>query len=104
MVRNVIIILVVLVITGCVSVEELARQELGTITEHKRIFVDCKTKREAFREWFRARETPMNVHEINPREVKIYTDCLEEYHPGLQFLDKTTTTSLDIYSKNMLRF
>lgn len=91
-------------IPGCVSVEELARQDLGTTAEHQRIFVDCKTKREAFREWFRQRETPMNAHQVGPRSVKVYTDCLEKYHPGLQFMERTTTTSLDIYSKNMLRF
>ena len=66
--------------------------------------MDCKTKREAFREWFRQRETPMNAHEINPKATKVYTNCLEENHPGLMFLDQSTTTSLDIYSKNMLRF
>ncbi len=99
-----IIVVVLLGISGCVSVEELARQDIGTTAEHKRIFVDCKAKREAFREWFRARENPMNAHEVNPRSVKVYTDCLQEYHPGLIFMDRTTTTSLDIYSKNMLRF
>lgn len=99
-----IICVFVLGISGCVSVEELARQDLGTTAEHKRIFVECKSKREAFREWFRQRETPMNAHEVGPRAVKVYTDCLEKNHPGLMFLDQTTTTSLDIYSKNMLRF
>lgn len=91
-------------ISGCVSVEELARQELGSVSEHKRIFVECKSKREAFREWFRQRENPMNAHKIDDKATEVYTGCLEEHHPGLQFVDKTTTTSLDIYSKNMLRF
>ena len=98
------VLVILLSISGCVSVEELAQQELGTIAEHKKIFVDCKTKRKAAYEWLTQAQTPINAHETKPRATKVYTECLEENHPGLMFIDQTTTTSLDIYSKNMLRF
>ncbi|MCY4382367.1 MAG: hypothetical protein OXE44_04380 [Nitrospinae bacterium] len=98
------VLVFLLSISGCVSVEELAQQELGTIEEHQKIFVDCKTKRKAAHEWLKQEQTPMNAHEVGDKAMKVYTDCLEEHHPGLMFLDKTATTSLEIYSKNMLRF
>lgn len=102
--RPLVVIFIVLVISGCVSVEELARQELGSITEDKNIFVECKAKRRAVYNWLKRKNDPMTSHEVGPRSRKAYTDCLEEKLPGLIFQDVTSTTSLDIYSKQSLRF
>ena len=93
-----------LVISGCVSVEELARQDLGTIAEHKRIFVECKGKRFAFKEWLEKKKKHLlTKYEISTKSTHTYAKCLEE-KLGVMFWDQVPTTSLDIFSKTTLRF
>lgn len=98
-------IFIVLVISGCVSVEELSRQDSKTLAEHKGIFVECKAKARAHREWLTQKKSAlMKPREIASKVSKTYGGCFEEKLPGLLFSHTTSTTSLDIYSKSSMMF
>ncbi len=100
-----VLLVVLLIISGCQSVEEMAKWESKTIAEHKEIFIECKAKARAHQNWLRQRQSPlMGSYEINSKSSETYGRCFEEKLPGLMFSHTTSTTSLDIHSKSSLIF
>ena len=102
--KHLAILAIILVISGCQSVEEMAEWEAKTLIEHKRIFTECKGKARAYREWLKEKKVLMKPLEIIYETNKIYGGCFEENLPGLRFADIKQTTSLDIQSKNSIIF
>ena len=102
--KHLAILALILGLLGCQSVEEMAEWESRTVVEHKKVLVECKGKARAYRESLERKKALMKQHEIIYKINNVYGRCFEENLPGLHFWDVAPPTSLDIQSKNSIRF
>lgn len=98
-----IILAIVLSISGCQSVEEMAKWETKTLSEHRKIFVECRGRVFAFREWVDTKKMLLTKEEKSAKVIQTQVKCLEE-KLGVTLWDQVPTTHLDISSKTTLRF
>lgn len=57
MFRKVLVVVVLSGIFGCQSVEEATKWEASILSEHRKIFVECKGKSFAFKEWLEKKKS-----------------------------------------------
>ena len=98
------IIAVFLVVSGCQSMEEIAKWEERTLIAHKRIFAECRAQSLAFLFYISIKERLLERQELKARSNEVLVKCLAKNLPGLVFREVTPTTSLDIRTKKTLRF
>jgi len=103
MFKKVLVVVVLSGIFGCQSVEEATKWEASTLSEHRKIFVECKGKSFAFKEWLEKKKKLLTKEEISDKAIQARAKCLEE-KLGVILLDRVPTTRLDIHSKTSLRF
>ena len=97
------ILAVILAISGCQSVEEATKWEASTLLEHRKIFVECRGKVFAFKEWIRAKKALLTKEERRAKIIHTQAKCLEK-ELGVTLYEEVPTTHLDISSKTTLRF
>lgn len=101
--KYLIILALVLSISGCQSVEEASRWDASTLLDHKKIFVECRGKVFAFREWINKKKEVLTSEERSTKIIRVQSKCLEE-KLGVVLYEQTPTTHLDISSRTTLRF
>lgn len=102
--RTIAIVFAAILPFGCVSFEELKREEIESIREHKKVVAECKAKRKAYYQWLQDRKTLLTPSDIKHKAAQFYGKCFEENLPGLIFHDIRPTTHLDIRGKKSLVF